>query len=722
MSQVQTDFSGALTKAIKPLIAIIAIAVILLIILAGYGFQASRQNASDDAAIGQAQALANKVIAVQSAERDLFAASQDARDEPKKTYDTASTDLQTAFDAFRPLLIQYSGQQKASELEASMGRWTEERQHAIQSFADPAGRPTAASIIPNQILGGLADMTATVADERAHRSGPASTIDIALALLIGIILVAAAKRLTDTKDNLIAAQQHDAADQDQVQAMRRQKALLATMLKSIGDAMVAVDTAGRITFMNAVAEKLTGWMEADAVGKDVGTVISVINEKTGTALPSPFARTLKDNIDQEINANAVLVGRDGVNRPITGQCAPVWEGKQSVIGAALIFRDVTEKRIARQELKTTEAYKEAILDAALDAVILMDASGRIIEFNKAAEQTLGYTRHEAMGASVVSVIIPPDQRNTFETGLTQYLAAGASDLFGRQIDTKAMRKGGGQIPVEMAMTAIPDVKPPVFAIFISDISVRKAAEDALLRAKEDAEEESRSKSMFLNDMSDELRTPLNAVIGYSEMLQEEANARNVDGFVPDLQKIHSAGKLLLTFVTDVLDLSKIEAGKMELFVDEFDVQDVVEEIVASVKPLVDGNQNTLDVRVPANIGMMRGDRTKVRQSVLYLISNAARFAQERSLVLDVKREKGKIGDTITFRIADTTPGLPPEQAQKLAAAFAASGAGRTYRFGGHGLGLAIAQQLCEMMSGELVVTREVGHSPEFLVKLPAKAA
>jgi len=161
---------------------------------------------------------------------------------------------------------------------------------------------------------------------------------------------------------------------------------------------------------------------------------------------------------------------------------------------------------------------------------------------------------------------------------------------------------------------------------------------------------------------------------------------------------------------------------MELYLDDFDVNDVVEEIVASVKPLVDGNQNTLDVRVPANIGMMRSDRLKVRQSVLYLISNAARFAQERSLLLEAKREKGTHGDTITFRIADLTPGLPPEQAQKLAAAFAASGAGRTYRFGGHGLGLAIAQQLCEMMSGELVVTRQVGQSPEFLVKLPAKAA
>lgn len=719
MTTTHTEFSQVLGKATRPLAAAIGVAALLLLAMAGYTGVMSAQTAADDRGIALTQAFAAKVVAVQAAEKDLVAAPQDARDQPKKAYDRASTELQSAFDDFRSTVPDSLGQkQQGGEIESAMGRWSDLRQQATQPEPDSATHPAIDSATPNTILGDLAAMTTALSERRAARSGGFGTIAVILALLSVAALVFGGYRLFAAKQELAASEQHDAGALDQVQALKRHKALLVTMLKTIGDAMIAVDTGGRITFMNAAAEKLTGLMESDAVGKDASKIINLVDTPGAGAIASPLSKVLADNLNHPIPAHAALVARDGTKRPVTGTCAAVWDGA-SVIGAAMIVRDVSEGQVAKQALQTTEAYKEAILETALDCVVLMDSDGKIVEFNPAAVATFGYTRREAIGNAVADLIVPPSLRARHIEGFNRYLSIGTTTILGERVEMTGMRKGGEEFPIEMAITTIPNVTPPVFATYIRDITDRKRAGEALQQAKDDAVEESRAKSVFLNDMSDELRTPLNAVIGYSEMLQEEAASRQVDGFVPDLQKIHSAGKLLLTMVNDVLDLSKIESGKMELYIDEFDVADVIEEIVRAVQPLVDANENTLTVVAPSNIGLMRSDRIKVRQTVLYLISNAARFAHNRSLVLEVKRVKTAAGDQLVFRVADTSPGLPPEQLEKLAEAYSAKGADRTYRFGGHGLGLAIAHQLCEMMGGETTVTRETGRSPEFEVTLPA---
>ena len=234
------------------------------------------------------------------------------------------------------------------------------------------------------------------------------------------------------------------------------------------------------------------------------------------------------------------------------------------------------------------------------------------------------------------------------------------------------------------------------------------------------EDANRHKSEFLANMSHELRTPLNAIIGYSEMLQEEAQDLAQETFTPDLQKIHGAGKHLLSLINNVLDLSKIEAGKMDLYLEDFEVVPMIQEVVTTVKPLVEKNANTLKVEYADGVGAMRADLTKVRQTLFNLLSNACKFTQGGGISLRATRERLDGAHWITFRISDTGIGMSPEQSSKLFQAFTQADASTSRRYGGTGLGLAISQQFCQMMGGEIIVDSALGHGSTFVVRLPAE--
>jgi len=228
----------------------------------------------------------------------------------------------------------------------------------------------------------------------------------------------------------------------------------------------------------------------------------------------------------------------------------------------------------------------------------------------------------------------------------------------------------------------------------------------------------RYKSEFLASMSHELRTPLNAIIGYSEMLEEEAGDLGQEGFVPDLQKIHGAGKHLLSLINNVLDLSKIEAGKMDLYLENFAVASMVQEVVATVKPLVEKNGNTLDVHCADGLGTMRADLTKIRQTLFNLLSNACKFTERGTVTLRAGRESVNGGEWISFSVRDTGIGMSPEQTSKLFHAFTQADASTTRKYGGTGLGLAISQKFCQMMGGEISVASQFGVGCTFNVRLP----
>jgi signal transduction histidine kinase len=234
-----------------------------------------------------------------------------------------------------------------------------------------------------------------------------------------------------------------------------------------------------------------------------------------------------------------------------------------------------------------------------------------------------------------------------------------------------------------------------------------------------AEEADRAKSRFLATMSHELRTPLNAIIGYSEMLQEDANDQGLDTYVADLQKIQGAARHLLALINDILDLSKIQAGKLDLCLENFVLSTLVDEVAATIAPLAAKNGNTLEVHCAPDVGRLRSDSTRVRQCLFNLLSNACKFTQQGQVRLEVLRVPSADKAWIQMRVSDTGIGMTPEQVQKLFQPFTQADASTTRKYGGTGLGLAITRKLCQMMGGDVFVTSTPGQGTTFTVQIPA---
>ncbi len=245
----------------------------------------------------------------------------------------------------------------------------------------------------------------------------------------------------------------------------------------------------------------------------------------------------------------------------------------------------------------------------------------------------------------------------------------------------------------------------------------EAARGEALEARDAAESANRTKSAFLANMSHELRTPMNAIIGYSEMLIEEAQDLKMDDLTPDLQKIRSAGKHLLSLINDVLDLSKIEAGKMTLFLEDFEVSALVRDVVSTIQPLIEKNGNTLTVNIPPDSGRMRADLTKVRQTLFNLLSNAAKFTEKAPIHLSVSRSADS--RLVSFEVADSGIGMTPEQQARLFQSFTQADDSTTRKYGGTGLGLVISRKFCQLMGGDITVQSIYGKGTTFRVDLPA---
>jgi signal transduction histidine kinase len=242
----------------------------------------------------------------------------------------------------------------------------------------------------------------------------------------------------------------------------------------------------------------------------------------------------------------------------------------------------------------------------------------------------------------------------------------------------------------------------------------------LRQAKELADVANRAKSIFLAKMSHQLRTPLNAVIGFSEILLEGVD---LDGKSErkrsDLERINAAGKHLLSLVTDVLDLSKIESNFVELKVERFDLGAMVREVIANVQPLVSEKRNKLVVRCPDSIGVVSTDQTKLRQACLNLMSNAAKFTEGGTIALSVQRRKGQAGDWVEIEVRDTGIGISNADMSRLFKDFGQASGATSGKYGGTGLGLALSQKLCGLMGGSISATSEPGKGSCFTIRVPA---
>jgi PAS domain S-box-containing protein len=343
------------------------------------------------------------------------------------------------------------------------------------------------------------------------------------------------------------------------------------------------------------------------------------------------------------------------------------------------------------------------------AIVTLDMEHNVSGCNPAFEALYGYSESEVIGRNLDDLITDEATRAEAVGYTTQALGNQTVSAIGRR-----RRKDGTLVDVEvLGVPVVVDGERVGMMGLYHDIT-------ALLAARREAEAANQAKSTFLAGMSHELRTPLNAILGYSEMLAEEARESGQESFVPDLEKIRSAGRHLLTLINDVLDLSKIEAGKMELYLETFEVRPMVETVAATVTPLVEKNGNRLELVLDGQLGVVHADQTRLRQILLNLLSNASKFTERGTITLAARREANGGGDTLVFVVSDTGIGMTEAQLGRLFQAFTQAEASTSSRYGGTGLGLAISRSFCEMMGGTIGVESATGKGTTFTVRLPAQ--
>ncbi|WP_176559880.1 response regulator [Teichococcus rhizosphaerae] len=391
-------------------------------------------------------------------------------------------------------------------------------------------------------------------------------------------------------------------------------------------------------------------------------------------------------------------------------------------GIGIAAMDVTARHRMEARLRRSEARLRLIVDSVPQMAWMTDAQGEVQWYNRRWYDFTGGTA-EAMKGSGWKEMLHPDHLERVGERFAAAVAAGEA-----WEDTFPLRGADGRyrwfLSRALPLRDEPDEEAPEGELIgwfgtNTDITEMREAEEALGAAKAAAEDANMAKSQFIANMSHELRTPLSAVIGYSEMLEEEAEElEGAEAFREDLAKINANARHLLSLINDVLDLSKIEAGKMEVQPEDFSPRELVEEVAATVGALVAKKNNTLDVTLDPALPAMHSDPVKLRQCLFNLLGNAAKFTEGGRIGLSAAPDPEQPG-WVVLRVADTGIGMTPEQLERLFQRFSQADSTTTRRFGGSGLGLAITKAFSAMLGGRIAVESEPGRGTTFTLRLPA---
>ena len=389
-------------------------------------------------------------------------------------------------------------------------------------------------------------------------------------------------------------------------------------------------------------------------------------------------------------------------------------GLALVIGRLRQTSEELEQRVQERttELRAREEQQRTILATVNEAFVAVDPSSRILEWNKQAEATFGWSRQEALGRLLTETIIPPRFREAHLRGLAHFMKTGEGPVLNKRLELSALHRDGREFPVEITIAAIAQGETYLFGAFVHDITEQKQARDQLMRAKEAAETASRAKSDFLANMSHEIRTPMNAIVGMSELLIDMDLTATQREYVGMIQESADA---LLTLINDILDFSKIEAGRFQLESTAFDLRDSVGDTMKTLAERAHRRGLELAYHVDPDLPeFLVGDRNRLRQVLVNLVGNAIKFTKQGEVFLDTQCQQ-RTGHEILlhFAVKDTGIGITPEQRERIFQAFEQADESTTREYGGTGLGLAIASRLVDMMGGRIWVDSQIGRGSTF---------
>jgi PAS domain S-box-containing protein len=512
---------------------------------------------------------------------------------------------------------------------------------------------------------------------------------------------------------MLEIQEHlQKSEKEQIASKER----IDSILQASPDGICVIDTEGTILMANQSMLQIFGYASDEVMGRNVKMLMmdEIAREHDHYLERIVWGREPKiiGKGSREVEGRR----KDGSTFPMDLSLSVVGTGKEALFVG--IVRDITERVAMQEKTREQAAFQAALLDAVPNPIFVKDQNLRYTAFNRAYEEAFGMRREDYIGKTVLEAEYLHEECEGYHQADGELIERGG---FTREEYTARFADERDHDVLYWRRTFdLGDGIPGGMMGILIDISDRKEMEREMEIAREQAESANETKSAFLANMSHELRTPMNAIIGYAEMLKEDAEDDENEEIIPDLDHIITAGRHLLQLINDVLDISKIEAGRMDLYLEDFDIATMISDAASTVTTLVEKNNNLLDIQVEENLGSMHADLTKVRQIVFNLVSNAAKFTSDGKVGIEASAVDKGGQAFIRLAVTDTGIGIPEEKLEHIFEEFSQADNSTTRNYGGTGLGLALVRKFARMMGGDIRVESTAGEGSTFILEVPAR--
>ncbi len=488
--------------------------------------------------------------------------------------------------------------------------------------------------------------------------------------------------------------------------------MFRNIVQNLSEGIIMTDTKGRITFVNQRMCQLSGYNEKELIGNDAIEVLVPKKERKQIEL-------ILEERKQGPQREFVIPGQHKNGAIWQGQvkASSTYDSNQAFNGTLAVVTDITEQLRAEEKVNESKEKLQMIIDTSLDAVITINEKGEVLEWSQHAETIFSYTREEAIGKNMGSLIVPPHHREAHDRGMKHYLKTGEGPVLNKRIEITGYDKNEREFPIELSITSIKLKDRYIFSGFIRDITKRKEAEEELIRAKQAAEQAHMAERQFLAHMSHEIRTPMNAVIGMTHLLYEAEPTEQQKDY---LDSLRFSADSLMGILNNILDLSKIEAGELVFESRSFDLLELLQGLQQTFQFKVRDKPVSVVFDFDSKIkNLLTGDATRLNQILTNLLGNASKFTQRGTIGVKAKLVVGNDKQyVIQFQVYDTGIGIDKDKVELIFKNFKQANVEVHRKFGGTGLGLAIVKQLVEIQGGSIEVESKENKGSTFTITLP----